>query len=217
MNSRWMMGAAIIGILLIGGALVGPIMSDVEIPNYEVLAAEQTIEIRRYQPMIIAEVEVVGERKAAINGGFRLLADYIFGNNTLQQEIAMTAPVAQRGSQKIAMTAPVQQESAGQSWRVSFIMPAEYSLESLPKPNDARVLLRAVPAQQFAVIRFSGLSSDNNINQHEQQLMDYVHANALTVIGAAKYAFYNPPWTLPPMRRNEVMVEIDGKESRQQN
>jgi len=211
MNSKWMMVAAIIGILLIGGALVGPIMSDVEIPNYEVLVAEQNIEIRRYQPMIIAEVEVVGERKAAINNGFRLLADYIFGNNTVQQKIAMTAPVAQRGSQKIAMTAPVQQESAGQSWRVSFIMPSEYSMETLPKPNDARVILKAVPPKQFAVIRFSGLSSDKNINRHEQQLMDYVRANEINVIGAPKYAFYNPPWTLPPMRRNEVMVEINVK------
>ncbi|MBC6414285.1 MAG: heme-binding protein [Chromatiales bacterium] len=201
--------AAVIGIIVISGALVGPVVSNVEKPNYEVVASEQDIEIRRYQPMIIAEVEVEGQRRAAISDGFRLLADYIFGNNTVQQDIAMTAPVQQQTNQKIAMTAPVEQQSIGKSWRVSFIMPSAYSMDSLPKPNDARVRLTEIPAKKFVVIKFSGMGSDGNIAKHEKQLMDYIEANQIKTIGAPKYAFYNPPWTLPFMRRNEVMVEIN--------
>ncbi len=209
MRKIWIMIAATIGIILIGGILVGPVMSDVEIPSYQIIRAEKNIEIRRYQPMIIAEVEMTGPRTEAIGDGFRLLADYIFGNNTVRQNIAMTAPVQQQESTKIAMTAPVQQQSTGGSWKVSFVMPSKYTLDSLPKPNNERVILKQVSAKQFAVIRFSGTSSDENVTEHEKQLLEYVKANDMRVTGSPQYAFYNPPWTIPPLRRNEVMIEIE--------
>jgi hypothetical protein len=209
MRERWIMFAAIIvGIVVIGAVLVGPIMSNVETPNYQVVKSQGAIEIRHYDPMIIAEVQIEGERKDAIGDGFRLLADYIFGNNKVKQGIAMTAPVQQESS-TIAMTAPVQQQSTDGSWRVSFVMPSEYSMETLPKPVNDRVTLKEIPAKQFVVITFSGMNSDENVKGHEEQLMKYVKANNLSVTGAPKYAFYNPPWTLPLMRRNEVMVEIE--------
>ena len=104
---------SIIALILIVGVLAGPVMSDVEKPDYKVIQSGQNIEIRQYEPMIIAEVEVDGKREDAIGDGFRLLADYIFGNNTVQQVISMTAPVQQKENQKIAMTAPVQQQSTG--------------------------------------------------------------------------------------------------------
>ena len=98
--------------------MVGPIMGNVEQPNYDVLSSPaDNIEIRRYGPMIIAEVEVRGERKEAISDGFRLLADYIFGNNSVQGKVAMTAPVQQQTNEKIAMRAPVQQQPSGNRWR----------------------------------------------------------------------------------------------------
>jgi len=208
MRKKWIMIAAIIGIVLIGVVAVGPIMSDVETPNYEVVKSQGDIEIRQYDPIIIAEAQMKGEREDAIGDGFRLLADYIFGNNMAQQDIAMTAPVQQQESTKIAMTAPVQQQSTGDDWQISFVMPSEYTMDTLPKPFNGRVTLKETPAKTFAVITFSGTNSDENMKEHQKQLMEYVSSNDLSVIGTPKYAFYNPPWTLPPMRRNEVMIEI---------
>lgn len=199
---------AIIGIVLIGAIAAGPIMSDVETPNYEIVKSQDAIEIRQYEPMIIAKVQMNGKREDAIGGGFRLLADYIFGNNIANQDIAMTAPVQQQESTKIAMTAPVQHQSAGNYWQVSFVMPSEYTMDTLPKPVNERVVLKEIPAKTFAAITFSGTNSDENVKAHEKILLEYVEANDLSVISTPKYAFYNPPWTLPPMRRNEVMIEI---------
>mgnify|MGYP006096273969 CR=1 FL=1 len=208
-KKKWIIITAVTTISLISGVLVGPVMSNVEIPNYEVLLTDQNIEIRRYQPMIIAEVEIKGDRKDAINRGFRLLANYIFGNNTVQKSIAMTAPVQQQENKKIAMTAPVQQQSNGDSWKVSFVMPSEYNMDNLPKPNNARVSINEISAKKFAVIKFSGFNTNNNVATHEKQLMSYAESNQLKITGSPKYAFYNPPWTLPFMRRNEVMVNIN--------
>jgi effector-binding domain-containing protein len=185
---------AIIGIVLIGVVAVAPIMSDVETPNYEAVTAESNIEVRRYDPMIIAEVQMNGKREDAIGKGFRLLADYIFGNNMVKQDIAMTAPV--------------QQQQEGDAWQVSFVMPSEYSMDTLPKPLNGRVTLKKILAKKFVVITFSGTNSDRNVKEHEEKLVEYIQSNNLSITGFPKYAFYNPPWALPPMRRNEVMIEI---------
>lgn len=204
--------AVIIGIALVGGMFVVPVASDLETPKYEVVESQGDIEIRQYEPMIIAEVQTEGEREDAIGDGFRLLADYIFGNNAVERDIAMTAPVQQE-SAEIAMTAPVQQQSAGGSWQVSFVMPSEYTLATLPKPKDGRVSIKEIPSKKFAVVTFSGTHSDENIKEPEKRLMDYVEAGNIPVFGSPKYAFYDPPWTFPPMRRNEVMIEIESRES----
>ena len=209
MKKKWTMITSIIALILIVGVLAGPVMSDVEKPDYKVIQSEQNIEIRQYEPMIIAEVEVDGKREDAIGDGFRLLADYIFGNNTVQQVISMTAPVQQKENQNIAMTAPVQQQSTGKSWRMSFVMPSKYSMDSLPVPNNNRVRLKGILAKKFVVIEFSGTNSNENVTKHENQLMNYIEANQINIIGSPKYAFYNAPWTLPFLRRNEVMTEIN--------
>jgi len=209
MKKKWTMITSIIALILIVGVLAGPVMSDVEKPDYKVIQSEQNIEIRQYEPMIIAEVEVDGKREDAIGDGFRLLADYIFGNNTVQQVISMTAPVQQKENQKIAMTAPVQQQSTGKSWRMSFVMPSKYSMDSLPVPNNNRVRLKGILAKKFVVIEFSGTNSNENVTEHENQLMNYIEANQIKINGSPKYAFYNPPWSLPFLRRNEVMIEIN--------
>ena len=200
---------SIIALILIVGVLAGPVMSNVEKPDYKVIQTEQNIEIRQYEPMIIAEVEVDGKREDAIRDGFRLIADYIFGNNTVQRDIAMTAPVQQQESQKIAMTAPVQQQSTGRSWQISFVMPSKYSMETLPEPKNDRVRLKEILTKKFVVIEFSGTNSNENVTEHENQLMNYIEANQIKIIDSPKYAFYNAPWTLPFMRRNEVMIEIN--------
>ena len=209
MKKKWTMITSIIALILIVGVLAGPVMSDVEKPDYEVIQSVQNIEIRQYEPMIIAEVEVDGKREDAIGDGFRLLADYIFGNNTVQQVISMTAPVQQKENQKIAMTAPVQQQSTGKSWRMSFVMPSKYSMDSLPVPNNNLVRLKEILTKKFVVIEFSGTNSNENVTEHENQLMNYIEANQIKINGSPKYAFYNPPWSLPFLRRNEVMIEIN--------
>tara|TARA_B110000483_G_C17876765_1_gene420115 strand:- start:33 stop:662 length:630 start_codon:yes stop_codon:yes gene_type:complete len=208
MKNRWKIIVVVIGIILISAIAVGSIMSRVETPAYEVIKSQGKIEIRQFEPMIIAEVQVQGERTDAISKGFRLLADYIFGNNTARQNIAMTAPVQQRESIQIAMSAPIQQQPTKDFWLVSFVMPSEYSMESLPKPKNDRVTLKKVPPQQFIVITFSGTSSDENLREHEEELIEFIKSKNISVTGTPKYAFYNPPWTLPLMRRNEVMIEI---------
>lgn len=209
MKRRYIILGAV-GIIAIGAACVGPIMSQVEEAKYKVVRVDNAIEIRDYTPMIVAQVSVEGDRKEAINKGFRMIADYIFGNNSASQKVAMTAPVIQQPNEQIAMTAPVLQQPDGNRWNVQFVMPTSYTMETLPKPNNAQVKLREVAGKRFAVIRFSGRASAENLQKHTEELSAYMTSQKLTALGAPTYAFFNPPWTLPFFRRNEVMVEIEG-------
>jgi effector-binding domain-containing protein len=169
-------------------------MAQVKEPQYTLVEKQGNIEIRDYAPIIVAEVDVKGKRMPAINQGFRLIADYIFGNN---------AP-----AQKIAMTAPVTQQASGEHWKVRFVMPEEHTLDSLPAPNNPQVQRLAIPARRYAVIRFSGFNTDGNIASHREQLLRYIAEHNLNIQGKPVMAFYNPPWTLPFLKRNEVMIEL---------
>jgi DNA gyrase inhibitor GyrI len=199
---------ALMGFVVFGLMLSEHAMSDVEIPRYDVISAAGNIEIREYQPMIIAEVRMSGDRNDAMGDGFRILADYIFGNNTVNAEIAMTAPVQQNQSAEIAMTAPVQQQLNDKGWQVSFVMPSEYTMTTLPMPVNERVEIKPVPAKRFVAIEFSGRNTSSNIREHQAELMGYIEANELIVRGSPVYAFYDAPWILPFFRRNEIMMEL---------
>lgn len=194
MKKKWFIISVITGIVLIGIITLGPIMSNVEVPSYKVVNTANNIEVRQYSPMIVAEFQIKGQREDAIGDGFRLLADYIFGNNITHKNIAMTAPV--------------QQQKIDDMWRISFVMPSEYKMNKLPKPISELIRLKEVPAEMFAVITFSGQNSDKNLKKHEEKLIEYIQSQNLLARGEPKYAFYNPPWTLPFMRRNEVMIEV---------
>ena len=198
----------IAGIVVAGVAAWGAIVSNVEQAKYDVVDTQGAIEIRDYAPHIVAEVTVKGERKAAINQGFRLIADYIFGNNTAATKVAMTAPVIQQPSEKIAMTAPVIQQGSGDAWNVRFVMPANYTLATLPKPNNDAVTLHEVAGTRTAAIRFSGMADEGALKKNTAALHAFLADRNLQARSAAIFAFYNPPWTLPLFRRNEVMVEI---------
>ena len=212
------MGVAVTaGIIVIIGALMwGPIASNVEQARYEVIRSEDNFEIRNYPPLLVAEATTTGDRDTAIGEGFKLLAGYIFGDNTANDKIAMTAPVTQQNNEKIAMTAPVMQQSQektpgnnGQNqWQVQFVMPTKYNLQTIPKPNNAKVHLRETAPAKFAVIRFSGRATPENIAEHEQELMAYLQNHQIKSVSAPIYAFFNPPWTVPFLRRNEVMMQI---------
>ncbi len=208
MGKKGMWLIALAGAVVLGGALWGPVVSSVEQPKYKVVESDQSIEIRDYAAMIVAEADVSGERDKAISEGFRIIADYIFGNNLSSQKVAMTAPVTQQASEKIAMTAPVTQQGEGNSWQVRFIMPASYTMETLPKPKNPAVKLKEIDGKRFAVIRFSGFAGEDSLKRHTDQLTEFVRAKKLTTVAAPTYAFYNPPWTLPFLRRNEVMLEV---------
>ncbi len=198
----------IAGVVIIAAAAWGPIVSNVEQAKYDVVESQGDIEIRDYAPMIVAEAQVSGERKEAINKGFRIIADYIFGSNVPNQKVAMTAPVIQQPAEKIAMTAPVTQEGAGDRWKVRFVMPANYTIDTLPKPNNDAVRLEKIPGKRFAVIRFSGMAGEESLKEHTDQLNAFIKDKKLNALSQSTYAFFNPPWTLPFFRRNEVMIEI---------
>lgn len=205
----------------------------VEEPRFELLAKDGDHELRRYGAVIVAETLVAGDREAATTQGFKQIADYIFGNNRAvgpppqgtetpaSQKIAMTAPVLAEpggGSQKIAMTAPVMAEPVGDAaqasladatrWRIHFVMPHQYTLSSLPRPNNAAVQLRELPPTVFAVVSYSGLNSTARVQEKTEDLLRWMAAKNLQPLGAAQLARYDPPWTLPMWRRNEVQIEV---------
>ena len=185
-----------------------------EEPKFDLIEKTGDFELRSYMPMIVAETFVEGSLSEASNAGFRLIAGYIFGGNKSRQgsspeKIAMTAPVTlEQSPQKIAMTAPVVVESKGDRWRVHFIMPAGYTLNSLPIPNDPRVSLREVPAQKTAVIVFSGWAGEDKVKDKTAALFDWIKSKGLEGTTPPQLARYNPPWTLPFLRRNEILINI---------
>ncbi|MFO1142619.1 MAG: heme-binding protein [Amaricoccus sp.] len=201
-------GVAAVAVAAVGVAVWGSVASAVEQARYTVVSARGPFEIRDYPGMIVAEVEVAGERRRAISDGFRLLAGYIFGGNRTRTKVAMTAPVTQAAGEKIAMTAPVTQAPAGDRWRVRFVMPAGYTLDTLPVPDDPAVTLKALPAQRFAAIRFAGRATAGALDRQLAALRGFMADEKLAPLGDPVYAFYNPPWTLPFLRRNEIMIEV---------
>ncbi len=198
---------AIITAFAIG--LAPPAMATEE-PAHTVVERVGAIEIRAYAAMIVAEVEVAGDQTSASNRGFRPLANYIFGGNTPRQEIAMTAPVTARPQgQEIAMTAPVTAEAgANGRWTVAFVMPSEWTMETLPEPADPTVTLREVEPRRIAVITFNGGRSERRFAAREAELMAFLSARGLSPASAPTYAYYSPPWIPPPLRRNEIWVEL---------
>lgn len=205
------MRTLLLTLFLIGPMMAAPPARAVEEPQWTLVHEDGPFQIRDYGPTVVAETQVAGERGAAINEGFRRLARYIFGGNEPRREIAMTAPVTQRGGgEQIAMTAPVAQAASGDGWVVAFYMPPGSALADMPRPLDASVTLREQARRRVAVLRFSGLATQNNLAQHAEGLRQRIASRGDVAIGSVTFAFYNPPWTLPWMRRNEVMQEILG-------
>jgi hypothetical protein len=177
-------------------------------PPYAVVRAYDTFEVRRYEPYLVAETAVGGTAADAGNEGFRILAAYIFGANKGSRKIEMTSPVAQSPI-KIAMTAPVAQSARAGGYVVQFSMPRQWTLETLPEPNDARVKLREVPAREIAVVRYSGTWSQGGYEEHLKQLEAALAKEGLRWHGEPGWARYDPPWTPWFMRRNEIWLELD--------
>ena len=186
----------------------------IEEPKFTLLEKDQSFELRAYAPKLIAEVLVDGDMREASSKGFKLIADFIFGNNTAQsgksEKISMTAPVAVKAStEKISMTAPVGLQQSNNGWRVYFVMPSQYTLQTLPKPNNPQVTIKLMPGQKFAVVRFSGLVDEEKMTMKQAELNQWIERKNFKALSNPELARYNPPWTLPFLRRNELMVEVE--------
>jgi len=207
------------------GSVIGRITE--EAPSFKLLEKLGNYEIRQYAPTIVAEVKSKNEENA-----FNQLASYIFGNNlkgSESEKIAMTVPVIEQRpgldgnsarSEKIAMTVPVIEQRESQNDSASemimrFVMPSKYTLDQLPKPTNDNITLKAIPEKIVAVSRFSGWITPERLRDEEQRLLEelknsgkkpLVQANGENPISLAQY---NPPWTLPWWRTNELWVELE--------
>lgn len=187
-----------------------------EQPRYKVVRKEDNKEIRQYESYIVAKTTINGSFKEAQSAGFKILAEYIFGKNKTQQKISMTAPVVQSTeNQKISMTAPVIiASSAEKSWTMTFSMPSSYTLETLPVPDDKRIVIETIPTRYVAALTFTGFWGEEKNTQKARELKEWLksHPN-YEIMGPSMFAGYNPPWTLPFLRRNEMLMEVQPAQS----
>ena len=186
----------------------------VEEPLHSGQSLADGVEIRHYGARVAAQTTVVDNEEAARSAGFRRLAGYIFGANHQSDRIAMTAPVGQQatgdGGRKIAMTAPVaQQIGENQTWVIRFYMPTGWTLQSLPTPDDERVGLVTVAPETVAVLRFSGDRGPDSVAEHTRRLREKLRDYGFVAVGEPTAWFYDPPWTLPCRRRNEIAISVE--------
>lgn len=213
--------AAALGIAALGGVVAAAQYRErIEEPAHEVLASGEGFELRDYAPMIVAEVIIEGERRRATRAGFQRLAAYIFAQDRpgaergegQDEKIAMTSPVMQDQTQRIAMTSPVMQDnqdtqSATGPWRTRFVMPAKFTMETLPE-TPADITLTKVPARRMAAVRFNGFGGKEDLTRGETELRAWMAENGYEADGKVEYAFYDGPWVPGQFRRNEVMIPV---------
>ena len=194
----------------------------IEEPHYDVIVSHSPFEVRHYAPTLIAQTVVDGDMDTASSKGFRLIADFIFGNNLAvgsdqAAKIAMTAPVTvEPQSSKIAMTAPVTVEpqssdtsvAGANQWRIHFVMPSQYTLANIPKPKNSAVTLHELPRKYMVVHRYSGFNTQARVQEKTDDALAWAKQQSLKVVGTPQLSRYDPPWTLPMFRRNEIMVEV---------
>ena len=195
-------------VLLLGACSVVGVRSGTEEPAFEILGTEAGLEIRRYAARLAAETHVEASEMAARSEGFSRLAGYIFGGNAGASRIAMTAPVAQEGT-RIAMTAPVAQGSGADSQSIRFFLPS--ALRDPPAPKDARVRIVEVPGETVAVYRFTGSIAPDAIAAARARLLAALPATRWVAAGEPVTWFYDPPWTIPTLRRNEIAIPVTPK------
>jgi hypothetical protein len=180
----------------------------IEEPKYEIIQIDGAFEIRKYTSMLVAETFTDGDMDEASNKGFRLIADFIFGNNQA---------VDSNTNSKIAMTAPVTVEyqnsesnmQSAKKWRIHFVMPSQFTIANIPKPKSDAISLREVPSKFYLVHSYSGFNTIARVQSKTDETMQWAQRKSLKVIGTPQLSRYDPPWTLPMFRRNEIMVEIN--------
>ena len=209
----YLLGAVVIGLLIWMVASYAVVRS-IEEPAYTVIETKDGYEIRQYQSYLMATTQVTGDYNEATSRGFRIIADYIFGNNTKQESIAMTAPVLEspkeNSSAKIAMTVPVLETESGNATRtIAFVLPAQYTLETLPLPNNSAVSIVTVPARKVATLSFTWYPTASRVETKKALLKSYLTRDQKITVGATETARYNPPLSMPLMLRNEILIPIE--------
>lgn len=208
-------GLAFLGAVALTGCTLVGIRAGTEEPGYAVVATVgDEVEIRRYEPRLAAQTTVPTDDSYA---AFRILADYIFGKNEPAREIAMTAPVEMKAEgQEIAMTAPVaiDRGDTQDGLRMRFFLPDGLTLESAPRPLDERVELVPLPAQTLAVLRFTDFWGQRDTSDAERTLLASLETSPWRPVGPVVAYFYDPPWTIPFLRRNEVAVPVVASDDR---
>jgi len=193
---------------LAGCSMVGARTSE-EAP-FTLLTESDDIQIRQYKDLLVAETIIEADYANSGSIGFNRLAGYIFGKNISQDKIAMTTPVfREQDSEKIAMTAPVLQEQTGKKWLMSFVMPSGYTLSTLPKPVDPLVNIKQIPGKKVAVLKYSGSLNEQVIAEKANILTAWLKQNHYQILSKARSAAYDPPWTIPSLRRNEVHIDVE--------
>ena len=178
-------------------------------PTFVLESKKENYEIRKYKSMLVAETKIVAQFDDAGSKAFKILADYIFGNNKSKLKLEMTAPVTQQSqSEKIEMTAPVSQIKTQEGFLVQFTMPEKYTLETIPVPNDLRVELRVIPERLIAVYSYSGSWSESRYEEKLSEFQKALKADGIQVIGEPVFARFNSPFQLWFLRRNEIWLEI---------
>jgi len=208
----------------------------IEEPSYELLTLQPPFEVRHYRPMLIAQVMVEGDMDEASSKGFRQIAGFIFGGNQPIHEMPVgsmvlpstasspnalqtaqpKSPTGDEKGVKIAMTAPVTVEPQGadkallsaKMWRVNFVMPSQYTLKTIPQPKNPAITLEEVPEKYYAVMSYSGFNFQSKVQQFMEDTLKWATSKGYTILGSPQLARYDPPWTLPMFRRNEIMLEI---------
>jgi len=194
MNKVFIILAVIIGIFFLSQLIMSFQSDKIETPKYTVLKKYDEFEIRQYDSMIIAQTILPSSSyDASSSMGFRRVASYIFGGNDKNESISMTSPVFME---------------MGENTKMAFVMPKNYKLEALPKPNSLDVQLIVIEPKKYAVIKFSGYASDEKIKEKSQELQNLISREKLTKVGTFQYLGYNPPWKVIG-RKNEIAVEIN--------
>ena len=203
--------AAFIVVMTSGCSLMG-IRNTAE-PSYSVVQNDDKFEVRDYEAMVIAETLVDANFDDAGDIAFRRLFGYISGDNKASSEISMTAPVMaldekRASGEEISMTAPVTGEKTALGWRFAFVLPSEFTLATAPEPTDPDVKLNQIPARKAAVVRYSGSWNEAAYEKNLLSLQSWMQRSGLEADSTPRVAAYDPPWTLPFLRRNEIIIDL---------
>lgn len=197
---------------LVAGCTLFGVRSGYEQPPYQIVDTVGGVEIRSYGPRLVAQTIVASDDEmSARNTAFRLLAAYIFGDNVAKDDIAMTTPVAvEQQSTQIDMTTPVETAAVDDNrYAMRFFLPSSLTLETAPAPTDPRVQLAIMPENMLAVLRFSGSRRPSAVAERSEKLLGLLADSKWQPVGRPFTLFYDPPWTLSFLRRNEVAVSVE--------
>lgn len=198
----------ILSILITSCSAVG--IRNYEEPKYQTLVEEENFEVRQYSDVLVAQSTSPGTYKESSGQNFERLAGYIFGKNKANEKMDMTTPVLQeQQSEKMDMTAPVFQQQTNANWTMTFVLPSQYTIKTVPVPIDETVTVKMLPKIKVATLQFNGRMNENNIQKNTQMLENWVKQKSFNAISSPYSAAYDPPWTLPMLRRNEIHIPIE--------